>query len=71
MYFSVDGNRQTEPIAEVGMYNGNFMINYMIHLQTVKTDLSVGTHTVTIVIYGDSTGNYIFDSTLFVQKVNT
>ena len=71
VYFSVDGNRQTEPIAEVGMYNGNFMINYMIHLQTVKTDLSVGTHTVTIVIYGDSTGNYIFDSTLFVQKVNT
>ena len=71
VYFRVDGIRQTEPIGEVGMYNGNFMINYMLHLQTVRTDLSAGTHNVTVAIYGDSTVNYIFDSTLFVQKVST
>ena len=71
VFFKVDGIRQVEPIAEVGMYNGDFMINHMIHLQTVRTDLSAGTHNITVVIYGDSTANYIFESTLFVQKVLT
>ncbi|MFW9970845.1 MAG: hypothetical protein ACFFDF_11665 [Candidatus Odinarchaeota archaeon] len=68
VYFRVDGILQTDPVAEVGMYDGAFTINYMLHLQTVITDLSVGSHNVTAVIYGESTANYIWKSTLYVQK---
>ena len=69
VYFRVDGLLQSEPRAEVGMYNGAFIIHDMIHLQTVISDLSSGIHNVTVDIYGDSTANYIWSSTLFVQKV--
>lgn len=69
VYFRVDGIFQSEPSAVVGMYNGGFTENFMLHLQTVRTDLSAGMHYVTIVIYGDSTANYIWQSTLYVQKI--
>jgi len=69
VFFSVDGISQTEPIAQVGMYAGDFLILFTLHLETVRTDLSPGMHNVTVVINGESTGNYIFDSVLFVQKV--
>ena len=71
VFFSVDGVSQTDPIVQVGMYNGDFLILFALHLETVRTDLSPGIHNVTVVVYGYSTGNYIFDSTLFVQKVQT
>ena len=71
VYFRVDGILQSDPMAEVGMYNGDFTINFMLHLQTVKSDLSAGIHNVTVVIWGDSTGNYVYKSTLIVQKVST
>jgi len=71
VYFRVDGIMQSDPSAEVGMYNGDFIINHMIHLQTVRSDLSSGIHNVTIIIRGDSTANYVYKSTLFVQKVST
>jgi hypothetical protein len=44
------------------------MINFMINLQTVRTDLSAGMHIVTAMVYGESTANYISQSTLYVQK---
>ncbi|MFX1448589.1 MAG: hypothetical protein ACFFCG_10705 [Promethearchaeota archaeon] len=69
--FRVDGLFQSDPNAEVGMYQGAFTNHYMIHLETVRDDLSSGTHNLTIIIYGDYTGNYIWKSTLFVQKVAT
>ena len=71
VYFKVDGIMQSDPHAQVGMYMGDFSINYMVHLQNVRNDLSAGTHNVTVVIWGDSTGNYVYQSTLFVQKVST
>ena len=71
VYFSVDGIMQTDPSAQVGMFNGDFMINFMLHLETVRDDLSSGIHNVTVVIIGDSTGNYVYKSTLIVQKVST
>jgi len=70
VFFRVDGIFQSDPSAEVGMYGGTFTINHMIHLQTVRSDLSSGSHTVTVVIYGDSTANYIWKSSLFVQTVS-
>lgn len=71
VHFRVDGIFQSDPSAQVGMYQGSFSINYMLHLQTVRTDLSAGVHSVTVVIIGDSTANYIWKSTLFVQKFPT
>lgn len=71
VYFRVDGILQSDPNAEVGMYNGDFTINFMLHLQTVRSDLSAGIHNVTVVIWGDSTANYVYKSTLIVQKVST
>jgi len=71
VYFRVDGITELYPSAEVGMYNGDFMINYMLHLQDVKDDLSPGVHNVTVAIRGTSTANYIYQSTLFVQKFAT
>ncbi len=69
--FRVDGILQSDPNAEVGMYNGDFTINFMLHLQTVRTDLSAGVHNVTVMIWGDTSANYVYKSTLFVQKVET
>jgi hypothetical protein len=71
VYFRVDGIFQSDPNAVVGMNNVGFMINFMLHLQTVKSDLSAGIHNVTVVIWGDSTANYVSQSTLIVQKVST
>ena len=71
VFFIVDGITQAEPSAEVGMYGGSFTQSYMVHLQTVRADLSAGAHNVTVRIYGESTANYIWKSTLFVQKVPT
>lgn len=69
VYFRVDGTLGFTPSAQVGMYNGDFFINYMLHLQDVRHDLSAGEHNVTVVILGDSTANYLYGSSLFVQKV--
>lgn len=69
--FSVDGIKQPEPSAEVGMYNGGFIMTFMLHLQTVRHDLSSGIHNVTVVINGQATGNNIYENTLIVQKVST
>jgi len=66
--FNVDGTIYIDESAQVGMYNGGFSINYMVHLQSVRNDLLPGTHTVTVTIRGDSTANYVYKSTLFVQK---
>jgi hypothetical protein len=71
VFFRVDGIFLSNPSAEVGMYNGAFIQNYMINLQHVKDDLPAGVHNVTVVIWGDSTANYIWISSLFVQKVAT
>jgi hypothetical protein len=71
VYFRVDGLFQSYPNAEVGMYQETTPHHLMIHLQAVRDDLSAGVHNVTIVIYGDSTGNYIWKSSLFVQKIAT
>ena len=71
VYFLVDGVAETSPGAEVGIYNGDFTVNFMIHLQCVRDDLSPGMHSVTVVIWGDSTANYIWHSTLFVQKFSS
>lgn len=71
VFFRVDGIFSSQPSAEVGMYNGAYMESYMMHLQHVRDDLSAGAHNVTVVIWGDSTANYIWLSSLFVQKVST
>lgn len=71
-YFRVDGITQLDPSAEVGCYWGDYgILDFMLNLQDVRDDLSPGTHSVTIVIWGESTANYIHKSTLFVQKVST
>ena len=69
VFFKVDGIVEPDPSAEVGMYNGGFATNFMIHLQTVRHDLSSGIHNVTVVIRGYITANYVSESTLFAQKV--
>ena len=75
VFFRVDGiNRldpDTYPSAVVGVYQETIGSNFMIHLQDVCDDLSAGIHNVTVVIYGEKTGNYIWKSSLFVQKVST
>jgi hypothetical protein len=68
IYFLVDGVAETSPGAEVGILDGDFMVNFMIHLQCVRDDLLPGDHSVTVLIWGDSTANYIYHSTLLVQK---
>jgi len=70
-YFRVDGIFEFDPSAEVGTYNGDFTVNFMLTLQHVRHDLSPGMHTVTVVIRGDSTANYIYKSSLFVQTFPT
>jgi len=67
VYFRVDGITELDPSAQVGMYDGDFTINFMIHLQDVRDDLSPGVHSVTVAIRGTSTANYIWKSSLFVQ----
>ena len=67
VYFRVDGITELNPSAQVGMYDGEFSINYMIHLQDVRDDLSPGVHNVTVAIRGTSAANYIWKSSLFVQ----
>ena len=71
VYFQVDGILVTDPSAEVGTYNGAFTVNFMIHLQDVRNDLSSGVHNVTVVIRGETTANYIYQSTLVVHKFPT
>lgn len=66
-YFRVNSITDTNHIAIVGLNNGE-MASLMITLQHKRYDLSPGEHTVTIVIYGTSTGNYIYYSSLFVQR---
>ena len=69
VYFTVDGSFEWDPSAQVGTYDGAFMINFMLHLEYIKHDLSPGEHNVTVIIYGDSSGNYIHESMLIVQKI--
>ncbi|MFX0075095.1 MAG: hypothetical protein ACFE96_06615 [Candidatus Hermodarchaeota archaeon] len=71
IFFRVDGIFSSNPSAEVGMFNGANTESYMIHLQLVRDDLSAGVHNVTVDVWGDSTANYIWISSLFVQKVST
>ena len=66
--FRVDGISRLNPNAEVGAYNVGFTMHSMIFLQDVRDDLSPGVHNVTVVINGDPASNYIFKSSLFVQK---
>ena len=66
--FRVDGIPRLDPSAEVGAYNLGLTTHSMIHLQDVRDDLSPGVHSVTVVINGDPAANYIFKSSLFVQK---
>ena len=70
-YFRVDGIFEFDPSAQVGTYNGDFTVNFMLTLQHVRHDLSPGVHNVTAVIRGTSTANYIHYSTLFVQTFPT
>ncbi len=69
VFFKVDGFIAINPNAQVGMYNGAFTIHEMVHLQDVRDNLIPGTHNVTIAIYGFSTANYIWESSLFVQII--
>jgi hypothetical protein len=69
-YFRVDGITDTSHYALVGLYNGQ-TASLMITLQHKRFDLSLGEHNVTIVIYGTSSGNYIYRSSLFVQRLTT
>ncbi|MFX0009631.1 MAG: hypothetical protein ACFE9R_04900 [Candidatus Hermodarchaeota archaeon] len=69
VYFRVDGIFQSDPTADVGIYQETVAHHFTIHLQAVRNDLSAGAHNVTVVIYGESTGNYIWKSSMFVQKV--
>ena len=71
VYFRVDGITELNPSAQVGAYDGSFTIHYMIHLQDVRGDLSPGVHNVTVAIRGTSAANYIWKSSLFVQKFPT
>ena len=68
VYFRVDGIMELAPSANVGSYDGDFTINFMIHLQDGRDDLLPGVHNVTVAIRGTSTANYIYKSTLLVQK---
>jgi hypothetical protein len=68
-YFRVNGITDTGHSAMVGLYNGG-TATLMISLQHKRHDLSQGTHSVTIVIYGTLTGNYIYDSSLYVQRIS-
>ena len=70
VYFRVDGFMALSPSAQVGMYNGGFTNHYSVHLQDVRDDLLPGVHTVTVVIRGTYSANYIWESSLFVQKVS-
>ena len=63
--FRVDGISRLNPNAEVG---AGFTMHSMIHLQDVRDDLSPGVHNVTVVINGDPASNYIWKSSLLVQK---
>lgn len=69
VYFRVDGIIDTDQHAEVGTFNGDETVHFMIPLQDVREDLASGTHTVTVVVYGTSSANYISESSLFVQKL--
>ena len=71
IYFRIDGLILTNPNAVVGTYNGAHTANFMINLQTVRDNLSPGDHTVSVLVYGTTSANYIYESTLFVQKVLT
>ena len=71
LYFRIDGILDMDQHAEVGTFNGDETVNFMIPLQDVRDDLSTGIHTVTIDIYGSSSVNYISHSSLFVQKIIT
>ncbi|MFX1280797.1 MAG: hypothetical protein ACFFA3_15585 [Promethearchaeota archaeon] len=69
VYFKVNGIIDTDHYALVGLYNGE-TASLIITLQYIRRDLSLGVHSVTIVIYGTKTGNYIYCSSLSVQKIS-
>jgi len=71
VYFRIDGIILVNPNAVVGKYNGAHKANFMMNLQTVRHNLSPGVHNVSVFVYGTSSANYIWESTLFVQKVLT
>lgn len=67
IYPKVDGFVDSDHYATVGLYNSQYG-TLMITLQVKRHDLSLGEHIVTVVIVGTSSGNYIYRSSLFVQK---
>ena len=71
VFFRIDGIILTNPNAAVGTYNGAHITIFMMNLQTVRHNLSPGVHNVSVFVYGTSSANYIWESTLFVQKVLT
>lgn len=71
VYFRVDGLFVSTPNAEGGTFNGVHTAHFMICLQDVRDDLTPGLHTVTVDIWGDSSANYIYQSTLFIQSFPT
>jgi hypothetical protein len=71
VYFRVDGITDTSLRAEVGTYSGDETAHFMIPLQDVRQDLSMGVHNVTVAVYGTSTANYISDSSLLVQRLTS
>jgi hypothetical protein len=70
VYFRVDDLIDSDHYATVGLYNGGYA-TLMITLQHKRYDLSLGMHNVTVVIVGNKLGNYIYRSSLFVQKFPT
>jgi len=71
VFFRVDGLIATSPNAQVGVYDAPsiFTVHDMVHLQDVRDNLTPGSHNVTVAIYGFSTANYIWESSLFVQII--
>jgi hypothetical protein len=70
VYFKVNGITDTDYYAMVGLYNGDYA-TLMITLQHERHDLPSGVHNVTMVVYGTSSANYIYRSSLSVQKFHT
>ncbi|MHA2284005.1 MAG: hypothetical protein ACXAC5_24470 [Promethearchaeota archaeon] len=69
VYFRVDGILDTSRCIRIGTWDGDSFDDFSISLQDVRQDLPIGVHNVTVAIYGTSSGNYISDSSLFVQRL--
>ena len=70
VYFRIDGITRTDTNGWTRLYNSGWA-NLQIMLQHTIDDLSPGDHTVAIVLLGTSSGNYLHESSLFVQRFPT